>query len=377
MPSALGIIAFNDQSVWVRGLSKYRPIAALNYVGRYRLVDIPISNMANSGLQHLHVYTNGDPKVLFEHIGSARHYNINNKHGHIDIIPVFTNGISPQFVSDMAMYYRNLDDIKDDNNEFVVIAPANYVYKANFSDLLKSHIESGADVSVLSAHVCGEKDELTRYLKAHILEMEGKKEVKRFDSYIGGLTSFDLSMDTYFMSKKVFINLIEKAHNYSDLIWLTDTLNLAIAEDGLKVQAINYPHVFFPILDFKSYFDSNMRMLEEKNMAFFNDPNWPIYTRTNDSAPTIYKGQGGSSNSLISNGCEIEGYVEKCILGRNVKVGKGASLYNCLILPGAVIADNATLTGVLMDTDSKVERALEITMAYDGDPYYINRREVK
>lgn len=375
MPNTLGIIAFNDASVYVRGLSAYRPIAALNYVGRYRLVDIPISNMANSGLQHLQVYTNGDPKVLFEHIGSARHYNINNKHGHIDIIPVFTNGVSPQFVSDMAMYHRNIDDIKESNCEYVVIAPVNYIYKANYADLLKTHIESGADISILSAPVSGTKDELNNYLKAHYLEMASRKEVKAIKDYIGGLDSFDLSLDTYFMSKELFIELVEKAVEFSDLVWMKDMINYRLEKGDLKVNAIPYMNVFFPILDYKSYFSSNMKMLEERNMAFFNDPDWPIYTRTNDSAPTIYKEGGGSSNSLISNGCEIAGQVTKSILGRNVKVGKGAVLYNCLILPDAVIEDGAMLTGVIMDTHSTVQAGAEISNAYDGDPYYVGRSQ--
>ena len=89
MYNALGIIAYNDANVYVEGLEKYRPIAAFGFIGRYRLMDFPISNMTNSGMNDIDIFVNGDPKVMFEHIGSGRQYNINSKHGHLGIVPVF------------------------------------------------------------------------------------------------------------------------------------------------------------------------------------------------------------------------------------------------------------------------------------------------
>lgn len=136
MFNALGIVAYNDNSIYVEGLEKHRPIAAFNFLGRYRLMDFPVSNMANSGMDCIDVYTNGDPKVLFEHVGDGRHYNINSKHGHVGIIPVFTDGQRPSTVPDVQQYYNNLYQIERDVNEFVIIAPDNYIYKCNYADLL-------------------------------------------------------------------------------------------------------------------------------------------------------------------------------------------------------------------------------------------------
>lgn len=382
MVNALGIVSFTSPNIYVRGIGKFRPAAAFSYVGRYRLVDIPISNMTNSGLQKIAVYTNGDPKVLFDHIGSARHYNINNKHGHVSIIPVRPDRYSQEYVSDLASYYSNLDEIMDDNHDYVVIAPVNWIYKVNFADLLDEHIKSKADVSVLYHHEENLRNP-SEFLNANlVVKKEGEKDtLERIETYIGqpeaGMNGLklDISLDTYILSRAKFIEIIEKGHAYSSLFWLTDMLNHMIAAGQAKVHLINYAHPVFPILDLVSYYHSNLAMLNEANMSFFNDPNWPIYTRTNDSPPTIYLGEGSASGALISNGCEISGLVKGSILGRNVKVGKGALVDSCVVLPGAEIGDGVYLTNVIVDKDAKIIHKKEVT-GYDDMPIYVERRGI-
>lgn len=372
MANAMGIIAYTDSSIYVRGIEKYRPLAAFSYVGRYRLVDIPISNMTNSGLEEIDVYTNGDPKVLFDHIGSARHYNINNKHGHVGIIPVFTDGTPPEYVTDIESYYNNLYNIEQDINDYVIIAPCNFVYKANYADLLNQHISSSADVSVLYQDVHNARDS---FINCFILDVNRQKGVSSIYRNKGVEQHAALSLSTYIMSKKVFVDLVKRAKAYSSLFWMTDILNLVASNGELDIRAINYRGPVFPIYDLKSYFQSNMAMLNEDNMSFFNDPNWPIYTRTNDSAPTIYFGGGTSQGALISNGCEVSGDVRNSIVGRGVKIGKGAMVNNCLILPDAVIGENTMLTSVIVDKDAKIIHKKEIS-GYDEEPLYIARREI-
>ena len=94
MCNALGIITYNDSSVYVEGMQKYRPIAAFSFLGRYRLVDFAISNMSNSGIDDIQIYVNGNPRSLIDHIGTGRHYNINSKHGHLSLVPVYKDGAS-------------------------------------------------------------------------------------------------------------------------------------------------------------------------------------------------------------------------------------------------------------------------------------------
>lgn len=372
MANAMGIIAYNDSSLYVRGIEKYRPMAAFSYVGRYRLVDIPISNMTNSGLDQIDVYTNGDPKVLFDHIGSARHYNINNKHGHVGIIPVFTDGTPVEYVTDIESYYNNLYNIESDTNDYVIIAPVNFVYKVNYSDILDQHLDSGADVSILYKDVNDAKE---NYLNSFVVKVGSGKKVESLERNNASEDSVSLSLATYVMSKKVFIDLVKEARAYSSLYWMTDILNMKAQDGTLNIRGLNYRGPVFAINDLKSYFTANMLMLNEENMRFFNDPNWPIYTRTNDSPPTIYVGNGTSQGALISNGCVVAGDVRNSIVGRGVKIGNNAQIDNCLLMPGAVIADDAILTNVIVDKDAQILHKKELA-GYEDDPLYIARREV-
>lgn len=369
MFNALGIIAYNNTNVYVEGLEKYRPIAAFNFIGRYRLVDFPISNMTNSGMFDIDVYVNGNPKVLFEHIGSGRHYNINSKHGHLGLVPVFPDGTRADAVPDVEMYYENLNDIESDPNDYVIIAPVNFIYKANYSDLLDTHVASGADVSILYQRIDNAKE---AFLKCDMLSLNKQKGVLAIEENLGATKVRNLSLGTYIMSKQVFIDLVKKARATSSMYWLKDILNDSCSE--MDIRAINYRGHVYPIYDLASYYASNMKMLNDENMKDFSDPNWPIYTRTYDSAPSIYLNDGTTSRTFVSNGCQISGNVHNSIIGRAVKIGKKAKIDGCIILPEAVIGDNANLKNVIVDKGARIihKKDLEGT---EESPLYIGRRE--
>ena len=137
MCNALGIITYNDSSVYVEGMQKYRPIAAFSFLGRYRLVDFAISNMSNSGIDDIQIYVNGNPRSLIDHVGTGRHYNINSKHGHLSLVPVYTDGGTSRFTTDISCYAENIHAVMENKNDYVVIAPVNMLYKGNYEELLK------------------------------------------------------------------------------------------------------------------------------------------------------------------------------------------------------------------------------------------------
>lgn len=369
MCNALGIVAYNDPSVYVRGLQKYRPIAAFNFLGRYRLVDFPLSNMANSGIHDIMVYVNGNPRSLIDHIGSGRHYNINSKQGHIALIPLYREDESTQYVSDIQSYYDSIHLVEDNTNDYVVIAPVNMVYMANYNDLLEQHISSGAEITMLYQNVDDAKD---HYINCDVVNMNRQKGVLSIESNLGNYKNRALSLQTYIMSKEIFLSLVREARKVSTMYWLKDIINDHCKD--MDVRGINYRGNVYCINDLKSYFDCNMAVLEENRMRDFSNPKWPAYTRTNDSAPAIYMDGGSAVGSLVSNSCEIHGEITNSIVGRNCKIGKGAKLDNCLIMPGVEIGPNANLKNVIVDKRSRVIKKNNLAGTED-EPLYIGRRE--
>ena len=149
MARALGIISFSENHIWVDGLEDYRSIAAFSFLGRYRVIDFPLSNMSNSGIDRIQVYIRRRPQSLVGHIGTGRHFNINSKSGYVKMMFTDSQEENDYYNTDVKAYLANLEHIENTSNTHVVIAPGYMVYRQDFDALLKTHIESEADISVL------------------------------------------------------------------------------------------------------------------------------------------------------------------------------------------------------------------------------------
>ncbi len=369
MCDALGIIPISDPVVNVKGVQKYRPVAAFNFLGRYRLVDFPLSNMSNSGIDNIKMFVNGNIRPIIDHMREgARQYNINSKHGSLEVLP-YINEDAKGYVTDIDSYYEVLDLLEANKNEYVVIAPVNIVYIADYTELLKKHIESGADISIMYQS-CDEAQ--TQFLGCDTVSLNRQKGIKGIEPNLGNTKSKNISLQTYFMKRSLFIELIEKAHKESAMYWLKDIINDEI--EDLDVRGINYRGNVYNIYDLNSYYTCNMRLLNEANIKSLNNPDWPIYTRSNDSAPTIYLRGGVASKSLISNSCEIGGSIYRSIIGRNVKIGKGAVVENSIISTGVEIAPNAVVKNAIVDKHAKILKVKNVEGSPEK-PLYVARKE--
>ena len=156
MNRAFGIINFAGNHIKVDGLQDFRPVGAFSFLGRYRIIDFPISNMSNSGIDNIEVFIRRKPRSLTEHLGTGRHYNINSKRGSLNIMYTEHGQIGDIYSTDITAYMENIECLEEMPHEYVVIAPSYMVYKADYSEFLDAHIESGADISMMYhyVHVC-------------------------------------------------------------------------------------------------------------------------------------------------------------------------------------------------------------------------------
>ncbi len=372
MCNALGIVAFNDENVYVEGLQNYRPIAGFSVLGRYRLVDFPISNMTNSGINQIQVFIKGNPRPMIEHCGDGRQYNINAKHGSLDLIPYYDETNSARNLwsaPDLESYYNNINQIVENSADYVIIAPTNIIYTANYADLLDQHIKSGAEVSILYQNVDDAKE---KYINCDVLQMNRQKGVLAIEQNLGNYKTRTLSLQTYIMSKEVFVQLINDGRKASSMYWLKDIINDSCKD--MDIRGINYRGVVHVINDLKSYYQCNLSFLEESNMKQLSKEDWPIYTRTSDTAPAIYLNEGSATDSFVANGCQIHGTIKHSIIGRSCVIGKGTTIENCIILPDVTIGDNAVLKNVIVDKHSHVTKKTNLS-GTDDHPLYIGRRE--
>ena len=149
MSRALGIVNFAANNIWVDGLSEYRPIGAFSFLGRYRIIDFPLSNLSNSGIDQIQVYVRRKARSLAEHLGTGRHYNINSKRGKVHLLFSETEVLDDMYNTDISAFLDNMEIIERIHCPYVVIAPSYMVYTMNFDSLLQTHIDSGAEVTLL------------------------------------------------------------------------------------------------------------------------------------------------------------------------------------------------------------------------------------
>ena len=370
MYKAFGIVNSSSRNIRVEGLEDYRPIGAFSFLGRYRVIDFPISNLSNSDIDRIQIYVQEKPRTLVSHIGTGRHYNINSKSGRLQILFSDTAKRNDIYNTDIAAYYENLECIEAMHHEYVVITPDYMVYSADFSTLIAQHIDSGADITLLYHSVDNAKE---AYLNCNILNLNKQRGVLSIEPNHGNAKNRNIFMDTYIMKKDLLVDLIKKARATSSAFTLTDIINEL--HNDLDVRGISHRGFFASITDFQSYYDANMDLINIKTAQTLFDSEWPIYTRTNDSCPTHYYGTAEIRNSVVSNGCQVEGTIENSILGRGCIIHKGAVIKNSVVLAGAEIGEGVHVENQVVDKLAKILHVKEV-VSDPTLPGYIKRGDI-
>lgn len=370
MATAFGIITPTRTRFHVEGLEDYRPIGSISFMGRYRIIDFPISNMSNSNIDRIQIYAGSNVRSLVEHVGNGSYYNINSKRGKLQILFGNHNLVNDIYNTDIAAYYKNIEIIERMHQQYVIIAPGYMIYVQDYDKLLEQHIESGADISLLYHKV---NDAKTNYRNCNVLEMNRQKGVKTIEVNDAEEDARDVFMDTFVMSKDLFIELIRKAVSISSIFSLVRIIN-AESED-LDIRGIQHKGYFAAITDFKSYYDANMSLLDIDTAKGLFEPSWPIYTHTTDSSPVQYFEGASIRNSVVANGSLIKGAVENSVIGRGVTIGKGAVVKNSIILGHCTIGDGIYLENQVVDKWAQIKNVDRLVASPDK-PGYIRRDDI-
>ncbi len=367
--SAFGIVSSADNTIHVEGLHDYRPIGAFSFLGRFRVIDFPISNMSNSGINRIQVYVRSRPRSIAEHVGSGRHYNINSKRGKIQLLFSENSSSRSIYNNDINAYYENLDIIQRMHQEYVIIAPSYMVYKQDYKQLLDAHIASGADVTLLYHKV----DNAREYFKnCHTISVNRQKGVSSIDKNLGTANNKNILMDTYCMKRDTFVELVKDASWMSSMYTLADIVNIMCKQ--MDVRAYQHKGYFATLTSLEDYYNASMELINYDIASDLFRAEWPIYTRTTDSCPTQYFETSKVTDSFVSNGCLIEGTIDRSIIGRSVVIKKGAVIKNSIIMAYAVIEEGVHIENAIVDKWAHIIHAKNIK-GEPGAPQYIKRND--
>ncbi len=349
MGNVLGLVFANMHDTTLGDMTKNRTMGSVMFGGRYRLIDFPLSNMVNSGISEVGVITKSNYQSLLDHLGSAREWDLARKKGGLYILPPFGNVESTLYRGRIEALYGAMSFIKHSRAKYVVLSDCDVVTNIDYKPIVAAHIESGADITAV-AHTGVYSSDDTK--TSTVFNVDADKNVTSvlINPDISGTCT--TSLNVFVMSMDFLIETVNDAMARGNVSFERNILQEKCRE--LKIKIYEYDNYFSKLNSPESYFKSNMALLEPENARKLFVPKRSIYTKVSDNAPVKYDLDSKVSNSLIADGCIIEGEVENSVLFRGVKVGKGAKVKNCILMQGTVVGDNAELNYLITDKNVSI-----------------------
>lgn len=346
--NATGIIFASDNEIKLNELTLQRTTASLPFGGRYRLIDFALSNFVNSNITRIGIITKNNYSSLMDHIRMGRDWDLNRKKGGIEIFPPFVVNTSKEvYRGKIEALYSILDFIRRGKDELVVIVNGNVAANIDMDQLEKYFYESGADI--LMPYYNGNPSSGKRIT----IETDDGGRVK--DVAVSQSYSMDvkkIALGCYIMRRDLLVSLIDSAYSRNLMDFEKDILLRKV--DSLDIRGYEIKYHAAIIDDVKTYFNESMKLLDKNIRDELFHGHGTIYTKVKDSSPTIYKAGAVVKNSLIADGCVIDGKVENSILFRGVKVGKGAEIVNSIVMEKGEVYPMAKLNYCITDKYVKV-----------------------
>lgn len=353
--NVLGIIFPNSYDNQLSALCNERLMASIPFASRYRMVDFLLSSMVNCGIDNISIIVRKNYRSLMRHLGTGREWDLTRKNGGLNIVPPFAEKTVKVYNGRVEALASIVDFLKSQREKYVVIADSNIVANYNFNAMLDAHIASGADVSIaykeeeIPMSFINLQPNMSKDLYYTLQLEEGRIVDIHTNSKESGKQNF--SMNIYMIERELLIEQIQNAYARGHVYFERDVL--APQLNKLKVYGYKYEGYTARITDIESYYTENMNLLDDKNLDALFEPS-PIYTKIRDDNPTRYIGDSKVKNTMVADGCVIEGEVENCILFRGVKIGKGAVVKNSIIMQDTTIRDNAQIDYVITDKEVTV-----------------------
>lgn len=373
--NALGIIFPNSYDSLVPELVSERLMASIPFAGRYRMIDFILSSMVNCGIDNISVLVRQNYLSLMDHLGSGREWDLTRKNGGLNIVPPFAEKSVKIYNGRIDALASILNFLKHQKEKYVIMSDAHIAVNFDFKALLNAHIESGADVTVAYAEeelpVIDERTQPGAKGLFYSLQIEdGRVKKIKINPQDAGKQNF--SMNIYVLDREFLIDQVNTAFVRGNVYFERDIL--APNLEKLNVQAFKFDGYYARINGMKSYFNENMKLLNDENLDGLFAPN-PVYTKIRDDNPTRYIAGSTAKNIMAADGCVIEGEVENSILFRGVKIGKGAKVKNCVLMQDTVVEEGANIEYVISDKNVRITAGKELK-GTDTLQVFIEKRKV-
>ncbi len=324
---------------------------AIPYGGKYRIIDFPLSNCTNSGIDVVGVLTQYRPLLLNAYIGSGSPWDLDLAHGGVYVLPPYVTGKSGEWYSGTAnAIYQNIQFIEQFNTDYVLILSGDHIYKMDYNKMLQFHIQNEADCTIAVREVPWE--EASRF---GIMNTNEDNSISEFEEKPAHPKSNKASMGVYiFTWEKLRQYLVADAEDPNSANDFGKNIIPKMLGDQQRMFAYDFKGYWKDVGTIESLWEANMDLLTLPMPIDLYDTKWRIYGRNPGLAPHFIAEGASVRNSLITEGCEVFGNVDHSVIFSGVTIREGATVKDSVVMPGAVIERGAQVQRAIISEDAVI-----------------------
>lgn len=347
MKDAIGLINMQYDNP-LKELNEDRPLAALPFAGKYRLMDFVLSGMVNAGIGTVGLLLPKHARPILDHVRSGKEWDLAHKNDGLFYLPVEVEDILKPEPGDIRAYYRNLRFVEMGSQKYVVLSFCRMLHNIDYDKVLHFHRQHNADVTLVY-----KKQVESRPGQAYTLSVAADGRITSISQKGGTVAGDNLFLEALLIDRSIFSKSVREAYASGKGTFFTDVIGSELGR--LRVFGYAYTSYSSRIATIQDYYKASMDLLDLENLKTVFKPGLHIRTKIKDEAPAKYMEEALAKNCIIANGCVIEGRVENSILFRNVRVHKNASVKNSIVMQRAVIGEEAQLDCVVCDKNALIQ----------------------
>ena len=346
---------------------------AVPFGGKFRIIDFPLSNCTNSGIDTVGVLTQYRPMELNSYIGSGQPWDLDSSSGGVHILPPYMGSKGGTWYKGTAnAIYQNIGFIDQYQPEYVVILSGDHIYKMDYSEMLRRHKESDAACTISVMEVPWE--EASRF---GIMAVDGEDNITEFAEKPKEPKSNLASMGIYIFTWKLLRKMLmadiknpDSSHDFGKDIIPT------MLNDGKTLYAYKFKGYWKDVGTIDSLWEANMDLLSSKNELDLGDPSWKIYTEDVTALPQYISAEADVKDAYITQGCVVQGEVKHSVLFTGVKIGAGARIIDSVLMPGVVVEEGAVVQRALVADGVRIGKGAVVGAA-DSEHIELVAKRVK
>ena len=370
MKNVLGLVFSDMHEHMMSDLTPHRCMGSVPIGGRYRLIDFALSSLVHSGIEDVGVITKTNYQSLMDHLGNGREWDLSRKKGGLAILPPFAHSQTGIYRGRIEAIHGAMDFIRNRGAEYVITTDCDMMFNTRFDDMLSAHISSAADITVMYKKM--EQSQST-VKDTFVFELGADGKVLEVLANPQTVGEQNIYLNIMVISRSLLEYIVSNCYSRNLFNFERDVLQAGISQ--YQINAFEYTGHVSRLTSLQTYYDANLSLLDSQVRRSLFPQELPVYTKIRDEAPVRYGLNANVSNSLVADGCLIDGEVEGSILFRGVRVGRDAKIKNSVVLQGTTISEGSNLDCVITDKNVLIREG-RVLAGFHTYPVYISKGSV-